>query len=56
MLNLPYEFYDYLEHSVEEWVYDYSLADRYRMERDRMKAWIFWRLQCLSGLWSGTRN
>ena len=27
MLNLPYEFYDYLEHSVEEWVYDYSLAD-----------------------------
>ena len=27
MLNLPYEFYDYLEHSVEEWIYDYSLAD-----------------------------
>ena len=27
ILNLPYEFYDYLEHSVEEWVYDYSLAD-----------------------------
>ncbi len=27
MLNLPYEFYDYLEHSVEEWVCDYSLAE-----------------------------
>ena len=27
ILNLPYGFYDYLEHSVEEWVYDYSLAD-----------------------------
>ena len=35
MLNLPYEFYDYLEHSVEEWVYDYSLADPAPGEENR---------------------
>lgn len=35
MLNLPYEFYDYLEHSMEEWVYDYSLADPASGEENR---------------------
>ena len=54
MLNLPYEFYDYLEHSVEEWVYDYSLDSI--PDGTGQDERIFLAAGALSGLWSGTRN
>ena len=56
ILNLPYEFMIIWNTVWKNGSMITAWRIRYRMERDRMKAWIFWRLQCLSGLWSGTRN